>query len=381
MDNNWAEVVDILQPFDIVDKGNIETVKSRLEGILRMLGWKVSDHSMELNFRTQFGKSIDVLLTDPDVNQNVSDSIPIFVRYTAESTRTFEEIVSILDESSCPKAILFNGEFRLIYKGSSADEYKTILSIPVDNNSVNGPILMNQLQKDNFDSSNFNQFYQETFEAFSANSKTEAEILSLIKDKHVVSGLIKEYAIHNAYDATLVYSVLSNIDIVINFKGNKTTGQLGVPKKLDHSKFWLDDEEPLNKRRFVLRVIEKYINEHDNISLEELEKVFPSKIISKKRGVVRRLEDIQDQLKNNPDLNNRYFLSPDDIITLKDGTKVVVNNQWGSAFPNFLKIAKKLYHVNSDSQYVSETENHNDPDGGRIKISLSSLNEFSQKRS
>lgn len=380
MDNNWAEVVDILQPYDIVDEENIEIVKSRLEGILRMLGWKISDHSMELNFQTQYGESIDILLIDHGVNQNVSDSIPIFVRCKAESTRSFKEIVSILDEFSCHKAILFNGKFRLIYKGSLAEEYKTILSIPVDNNSVDGPILMNQLQKDNFDSSNFNKYYQEKFEAFSANSKTEVEILTLIQDKHVVLGLIKEYAIHNGYDAKLVDSVLSNVDIVVNFKGIKTTGQLGVHKNLDHSKFWLDNEEPLNKRRFVLRVIEKYIYEHDNITLEELEKVFPSEIISKKRGVVRSLEDIQEQLKNNPDLNNRYFLSPHDIITLKDGTKVVVNNQWGSAFPNFLKIAKKLYHVNSDSQYLSETENHNDPDGGRIKISLSSLNKFCRKR-
>ena len=36
------------------------------------------------------------------------------------------------------------------------------------------------------------------------------------------------------------------------------------------------------------------------------------------------------------------------IILLADGTKIVVNNQWGTLFPRFLEAAKKLYQVTND---------------------------------
>ena len=49
-------------------------------------------------------------------------------------------------------------------------------------------------------------------------------------------------------------------------------------------------------------------------------------------------------------LKKRYFLKPDEVILLADGTKIVVNNQWGTLFPRFLEAAKKLYQVTNDSE-------------------------------
>ena len=104
------------------------------------------------------------------------------------------------------------------------------------------------------------------------------------------------------------------------------------------------------KRRFVLEVVKHYIKDHPNINYVELEKVFPSNLHSKALGVIRTLIEVQEKIKSHPDLKKRYFLKPDEVILLADGTKIVVNNQWGTLFPRFLEAAKKLYQVTNDTE-------------------------------
>lgn len=67
-------------------------------------------------------------------------------------------------------------------------------------------------------------------------------------------------------------------------------------------------------------------------------------------GVIRTLIEVQEKIKSHPDLKKRYFLKPDEVILLADGTKIVVNNQWGTLFPRFLEAAKKLYQVTNDTE-------------------------------
>jgi hypothetical protein len=83
-------------------------------------------------------------------------------------------------------------------------------------------------------------------------------------------------------------------------------------------------------------------------------------------------------------LKKRYFLSPDDIIQLHDGTRVVVNNQWGTHFPKFLKIAQTLYSVQSDQPYsgIDDADNSNVEQGNLhgIRISADSFSKFNKKK-
>ena len=116
----------------------------------------------------------------------------------------------------------------------------------------------------------------------------------------------------------------------------------------DRSKYSIDGGQPLNKRRFVLAVVKEYVKNNPDVSLEDLEKRFPSSLSnSPLHGVVRNYELIKAKIENQPDLLKRFMLEPDDIITLKDGTKVVVYNQWGTEFDRFLSVARELHTVES----------------------------------
>lgn len=118
-------------------------------------------------------------------------------------------------------------------------------------------------------------------------------------------------------------------------------------QSLDRTKYSIDGGMPLNKRRFVLTVVKKYVESHPEATYQDLEKRFPSNLSnSALNGVVRKYEDILMRLQTHPDLRKRFFLDPEDIITLIDGTKVVVFNQWrGESIQNFLTVARKLHEI------------------------------------
>lgn len=110
-----------------------------------------------------------------------------------------------------------------------------------------------------------------------------------------------------------------------------------APNERDRTMYSINGGEPLNKRRFVLEVVKMYVQEHPNVSLMELELRFPSSIHrSKANGVVRRYDDVMRRVADHPNLAIRFFLNPEDLIQLSDGTKVTVHNQWGGEeFDNF----------------------------------------------
>ena len=121
----------------------------------------------------------------------------------------------------------------------------------------------------------------------------------------------------------------------------------------DTTKYSIDGGEFLNKRRFVLSVVKKYVDSHPGITYNVLRLRFPDSLSgSVIHGVVRPYKDVLEKLKIQPDLKKRFFLDEEDLITLSDGTILTVYNQWGEFFSNFLVVAKKLHEVkSSDSDY------------------------------
>ena len=120
----------------------------------------------------------------------------------------------------------------------------------------------------------------------------------------------------------------------------------------DTSKYSIDGGEPLKKRRFVLAVVRKYVERHPGITYEQLKERFPDSLSgSPLHGVFRPYEDILQKLQNQPDLVKRFFLEPEDLITLSDGTRLTVYNQWGQHFANFLEVAQQLHEVECFSNY------------------------------
>lgn len=129
------------------------------------------------------------------------------------------------------------------------------------------------------------------------------------------------------------------------------------PSSRDRTKYSFEGGQMLSKRRFVLEVVKYYVHCHPHISYENLIRIFPSTLNSNKsNGVIKLYNDIAKQIALNPDVRNRFFLKDDEIIVLFNGMKIVVHNQWGKDFDNFLKVVRSIYNVKSSND-VDELQN------------------------
>lgn len=155
--------------------------------------------------------------------------------------------------------------------------------------------------------------------------------------------------LRNSFRFTFSFNPEKGIDIELIERTKQTTQ---LTKTGNHNrvrtKYSFDGGVPLNKRRFVLEVMKKYVENHPETTLEELEQVFPSSLHRNvANGVVKSYEKIQEKIKEHPDIKKRFFLAPNEIITLVGGIQVVIHNQWGEDFENFLRVARKMHTVDT----------------------------------
>ena len=146
------------------------------------------------------------------------------------------------------------------------------------------------------------------------------------------------------YDLVAKVSVLETKvsllqDRITELEGNNSTQDTATEAKTDgrdKTRYSLDGVTYL-KNRFVWAVVNKYIQEHQNITYDELIAVFGDKNQGS-FGVVR--EKNSKIVTDNP---IRYFCKKtDDILTVADG-EVVVSNQWSkTTVINIFNIAVQL---------------------------------------
>ena len=86
---------------------------------------------------------------------------------------------------------------------------------------------------------------------------------------------------------------------------------------------------PYRKGRLVLAVVAQYAKEGKATNYSDLRKAFPDELQGSK-GVVRLLKAIPDKDKGIGG-KKRYYVNDGEIITLKNGDKIVVSDQWGGA--------------------------------------------------
>ena len=94
------------------------------------------------------------------------------------------------------------------------------------------------------------------------------------------------------------------------------------------------------KNRLVLAVVKYFVQLQPNITAEELKNAFPSYKFKLRStfNCVEYLDAIPEWQKEGV---KRYFIKNDEVITLKDGTKMAVCTQWGPNIKYFIAYVKK----------------------------------------
>ena len=94
------------------------------------------------------------------------------------------------------------------------------------------------------------------------------------------------------------------------------------------------------KNRLVLAIIKEYVAKYNPTNVE-LKSAFDKSL----QGSLNVVEDYSSAM-NIKDYAKRYFFKDEDVITLKDGTRVVICTQWGIFnIAKFIKCAESLGFV------------------------------------
>lgn len=110
----------------------------------------------------------------------------------------------------------------------------------------------------------------------------------------------------------------------------------------DYTRYDFNESKELSKNRLVLEVVCKYVNEHQNISYEELKKVFPDNFGKSNLGIIKNEDEIIEWEKDGrTETRERRFFSDINEITSFNNQKLYVSSQWGGErFDRFLNYAK-----------------------------------------
>lgn len=125
----------------------------------------------------------------------------------------------------------------------------------------------------------------------------------------------------------------------------------------DIKKFNFNGKERLSKRQLVYEVIKKYIEDHPNISVNELKNEFNSMHRSYK--VCLSQNEYDNFVSRTQTGEFRYFEAPIKI----SNENIFICNQWGTNFPNVLKKISELnYHITSNFVEVSSISENDEDD-------------------
>jgi|TARA_B110000208_G_scaffold154728_1_gene187433 hypothetical protein len=116
--------------------------------------------------------------------------------------------------------------------------------------------------------------------------------------------------------------------------------------------------ENLNKRQLVLTIVKDWANKN-NPTLDEIQKVFTDKIQGSKGFIVKESE-----------VNDAKRFNMQEPLSIKNGTKVVVSNQWGENIVDFIAGAEKLGYKISTEENLNEVSDSQDGPSKEILIEI-----------
>lgn len=351
------EIVDTLRPY--IEGNSIEDkYQSAIENCLKYLGWRSSNKTMQSQVTINIGNNNSIR---PDIvlYKNELPVLPIEIKRPGNTCNAKQQsqLKSYMRQLRLNIGLYIGENIQLYYDNpDDIDNPISVLNVEIQQSDVNGDIFCDLLSCLKFDIKNLEDFCKERYNQIVARNNLHRRLDEFFAVNNAVKNtmaLIKEKFIKEGYDDEVLEDELHKLDLTVHWETNlpapKNDTTPAVPDENIKRKdvfYSFDGVNYHSKRRFVLELIKYYVSQNVGITFGELEKQFPKELHTKALGVIKTLEFVIGRIATQQDVKKRYFLKENEIITLSDGTKVVVNNQWGGAlFSKFLNKAQTIYQI------------------------------------
>lgn len=368
MTDNWIEIQDILRY--CINNNVLESYYQReIENCFKILGWRKANDTLRSQVSIPIGSTSyiqpDIVLQHHASGGALAPVVAIEIKRpdNIKNERQEAQLFSYMRQMRLNFGLYIGEKIQVFYDiPTTQDKPVPVLTVSIDTNDPNGDILCQLFEYEHFSLSNLEQFCKDQIDREDEIRCLSERLSAITRDPDTsLKAMLRSALTSEGFREDIVAELLNNYTLSIHSiqdapripsPAPQTPPQSSHPDSAgrDLTKFSFDGGKTFyNKRRFVLAVIRDYISTHPGITFKALERVFYPEIYNSSKGVIKRIEDVMEMIKDSEDTRIRYFM--DEVIILKDGTRIVVNNQWGTRFPYFLDAIKGIYQVTSDSEY------------------------------
>ncbi|MBD5360175.1 MAG: type I restriction enzyme HsdR N-terminal domain-containing protein [Bacteroides sp.] len=321
----WSKICDVLEKY-ANRKNEMTYQKSIIDLLLEMnLGWHKNQLTEQLSIQLGSTKRLipDIVITKDDRNKFV-----IEVKEPAHviTQENIDQLVSYMKQLETPVGIYIGRELKVYFKNlGDGSEPKLIMSLEFKEDDENGDDFMTLFSESEFSIAkviDYTKAYEKKM-AFESNvNELVAKLLSP-DFKEELKIIIGNHFSDKGDEIVSEAMKAISIDIKSSLKNEEMRQTVTNVSKHDSSSTQSSHRIKIRHRggnngiaqRYAYNLIKGIIEKNPNLNFKSLYDIF---------GYKNYIEDI-----TNISDETRWFMDEEDIITLADGTRIVISNQWG----------------------------------------------------
>ena len=285
------------------------------------LGWRPDQIIEQLSL--QLG-STERLVPDMLVRKDDHDSFIIEVKKPGhkKTKRDIDQLLSYMKQLEIPVGIYWGDEVEVYWKtiGDGSDPV-LLLSLNFNVLCEGGEVFVSLFSEENYSLDGIRAFKEECEAKFRFRSEVNELLEEVIvpEFQETVKGLIRSCFLEKGFDKDVVETVMDKISVNISEANEENMADAtAIIHDLPIEKSYpCRSRRSVGARPFAYNLMRQIIEKNRDLSFGELYNLF------RKRNYVEEVSTIEENRMG------RWFLHPEEILTLSDGTMVAISNQWG----------------------------------------------------
>lgn len=285
------------------------------------LGWKPDQITEQLSLQLGSTERLvpDILLSKDDRNSFI---IEVKKPGHKKTKGDMEQLLSYMKQLEIPVGIYWGDDVEVYWKtiGDGSSPVR-LLGLSFNTLCEDGDAFVSLFSEENYSLDAMYAFKDEC----EATVRFESDVNELLEEviapefQETVKGLIRSCFLEKGFDKDVVETVMDKVSVYISDASEENSADVtamihDLPIERSYKS---RSRRSVGARPFAYNLMRQIIEKNRNLSFVELYKLF------RKRNYVEEVSTIEENRMG------RWFLHPEEILTLSDGTMVAISNQWG----------------------------------------------------
>lgn len=366
--NKWREFCyDLIEAVkdDILE----DPYQEMIEQGLRQLSWSKANGEICPKERLQIGNRKQL---EPDITLKINDKSVFVIEVKRPNNKLNDDnilqLVSYMRQRQVPYGLYIGDRIALFYD-DSIHQPTEVWGIELDSDADEGWRFVDFFARGSFSAERLETFCKERMNEIhtSMGLRDIAGRLAENEGDAILKEIVEHYLVGmKQYDRGLITKFLNRYRFAAQLLEQEQTvdeevsleneigqqshyvlvkqprGKSGSNGR-DNTKYSIDGgTNYFGKNRIVREIIIRYLELHPKMTYRQLEQIFPDELQGS-YGVVRNLDELHEMEHDRKDLETRYLMKEDELLTTPaDKIRFAVCSQWGAYnIPNIFRLMEK----------------------------------------